>query len=89
MFNKRLFKAQVILKGKTMREVSRELGIDEATLYRKMNGKSDFFRSEIQILCQFLAIESPTEIFFTDDIAQTQKEGETQCAARPYISRNA
>lgn len=56
MFNKRLFKAQVVLKGKTLRAVAKELGIDEATLYRKMNGESDFFREEIQTICPFLCI---------------------------------
>ena len=42
MFNERRFKAQVVLAGMTMRQVAAELGIDEATLYRKMSGKSDF-----------------------------------------------
>lgn len=69
MFNKRLFKAQVVLKGKTLREVAKILKIDEATLYRKMNGDSDFYRNEIQTLCRFLEIENPTEIFFADEIA--------------------
>lgn len=69
MFNKRLFKAQVALKGKTMRSVAKEMGVDEATLYRKMNGESDFFRHEIQILCKFLEIVNPTEIFFASHIA--------------------
>ena len=51
MFNERRFKAQVVLAGMTMRQVAAELGIDEATLYRKMSGKSDFYRKEIQQLC--------------------------------------
>lgn len=69
MFNRRLFKAQVALKGKTMRSVAKELGVDEATLYRKMSGESDFFRHEVQILCEFLDIANPTDIFFAHDIA--------------------
>ncbi len=69
MFNRRLFKAQVALKGKTMRSVAKELEVDEATLYRKMSGESDFFRHEIQILCKFLDITNPTDIFFANDIA--------------------
>ena len=69
MCHKRLFKAQVVLKGKTLREVAKILKIDEATLYRKMNGDSDFYRNEIQTLCRFLEIENPTEIFFADEIA--------------------
>ncbi len=69
MFNRRRFKAQVALKGKTMRLVAKELGVDEATLYRKMSGESDFFRHEIQIICNFLDITDPLDIFFASDIA--------------------
>ena len=64
MFNERRFKAQVVLAGMTMRQVAAELGIDEATLYRKMSGKSDFYRKEIQQLCNLLEIEDPTAVFF-------------------------
>lgn len=69
MFDTRKFKAQVILSGLTMRQVAAELGIDEATLYRKMNGTSDFYRKELQQLCQLLKIEDPTAIFFAEDLA--------------------
>jgi len=64
MFNKKLFKAQVIVEGKTFNEVADYLGINVATLYRKMNGESDFFRDEIQKLKEFLNIKNPDEIFF-------------------------
>lgn len=64
MFDRKKFKAAVILKGLTMKEIATYLKIDEATLYRKMNGTSDFFRNEIQTLCELLDLENPTEIFF-------------------------
>lgn len=63
MFDKKLFKAAVVLAGLTLRQVSAELGIDEATLYRKMNGDSDFYRREIQQLCDLLKIEDPGKVF--------------------------
>lgn len=69
MFNKRKFKAQIALKGQTIRSVAKHLGIDDATLYRKMNGESDFFRAEIQALCDLLEIENPSEIFFAKQFA--------------------
>ncbi|MCI8921149.1 MAG: XRE family transcriptional regulator [Acutalibacter sp.] len=47
-----------------MRQVAAELGIDETTLYRKMSGKSDFYRKEIQKLCDLLKIEDPAAVFF-------------------------
>lgn len=64
MFDKKQFKAAVVLAGLTLRQVAAELGIDEATLYRKMNGESDFYRREIQQLCSILKIENPSAIFF-------------------------
>lgn len=64
MFNKAKFKAKVIEKGLTMEYIAHKLGINQATLYRKMNGSSDFFRSEIQKLCVLLDITNPIEIFF-------------------------
>lgn len=68
MFNERLFKAQVVLAGLTMRQVAAELGIDEVTLYRKMTGKSDFYRREIQQLCNLLEIKDPAAVFFAKEL---------------------
>lgn len=68
MFNKKLFKASVVLAGLTMRQVAAELNIDEATLYRKMSGESDFYRREIQQLCNLLQIKDPTSIFFASEL---------------------
>ncbi|MTI56122.1 helix-turn-helix domain-containing protein [Geosporobacter ferrireducens] len=68
MFDKKKFKAQVILSGKTLQEVADLLGVNIATLYRKMNGESDFYRNEIQLLCESLNIKNPAEIFFAEKI---------------------
>jgi len=64
MFNKQKFKACLVLSNKSTTEVAKHLGINRTTLYRKMNGESDFYRDEIQILCKFLNINNPSEIFF-------------------------
>jgi len=64
MFNKQKFKAAVALAGKNMKEVASLIGVDVATLYRKMNGESDFFRSEIDILRRELDICDVDSIFF-------------------------
>lgn len=68
MFDKKRFKAYIVLAGLTMQQVAAELGIDTATLYRKMNGTSDFYRSEIQELCDLLKIEDPTAVFFAQKL---------------------
>lgn len=66
MFNKLLFKAKVVSKGMTLKDIADYLGINNATLYRKMSGKSDFYRDEIQRLCEILHIdgEERNKIFF-------------------------
>lgn len=68
MFNKLKFRAAIMEKGKTMGDVAKMLGINEATLWRKTNGTSDFNREEIQRICEYLDLESPMEIFFGDQL---------------------
>ena len=63
MFNKNKFKAKVVESGMTLSDVAKALGIDDATLYRKMNVESDFYRKEIEALRKLLNIENPVEIF--------------------------
>lgn len=48
MFNKRRFKAKYIECGLKFVDVARIMGISPTTLYRKIQGKSDFTRREIQ-----------------------------------------
>lgn len=68
MFNKLKFKAAVIERGKTIGDVAKFLDISESTLYRKINGASEFSRDEIQNICIFLKLDSPLEIFFANEI---------------------
>ena len=68
MFDRRKFKAALALKGLTIRDVAAILSIDVATLYRKMNGTSDFYRNEIQILCTALELKNPEDIFFAKEL---------------------
>lgn len=68
MFNKRKFRAAVIENGKTMEDVANHLGINETTLWRKVNGKTEFKREEIQLICGFLNLDSPVDIFFAKEI---------------------
>ncbi|MHA9740733.1 hypothetical protein [Robinsoniella peoriensis] len=68
MFDKKKFKMKVLEQDKTLHEVAEYLGIDSTTLWRKMNGKSDFFRDEIRKLTEYLELENPQEIFFAEKI---------------------
>lgn len=66
MFNKRKFRASVIAAGMTMDGIAESLRINISTLYRKMNGSSDFTRTEIQKLQKILKLDISmiNEIFF-------------------------
>lgn len=71
MFNKDKFRAKMVEKGITIADVANVIGINETTLYRKMNGKSDFSRSEIQILKSLLnmSLDDAESIFFAQELA--------------------
>lgn len=66
MFDRKKFRAKIIENGLTFRDVSAILGIKETTLYRKMSGKSDFTRNEIQLFREKLKLtaEETDSIFF-------------------------
>ena len=73
MFNERLFRAKVVFKGLTLAEVAKAIGINEATLSRKIKNNGSFTREEIAklILTLDLTTEEVAEIFFANNIAET------------------
>lgn len=72
MFDKNRFKAQMVLVGMTSKELANQLGINESTLYRKVNADGNFTREEISKLTTILKIDNPQDIFFADELAYTQ-----------------
>ena len=66
LFKANLFKAAIAANSKTTKEVAEAIGVNEATLYRKISGKSDFTRNEIQLIRQFLSLSADEidNIFF-------------------------
>ncbi len=69
MFDKNKFKAQIVLMGMTSKELAEKLGINESTLYRKVNNNGNFTREEISAITAILRIENPAEIFFAEELA--------------------
>jgi len=67
MFAKNRFKAAIALRGKTTADVADMLGISRVTLYRKLNGESDFLRREIEEIRDYLKIDNLEDIFFAKD----------------------
>jgi predicted transcriptional regulator len=68
VFNKNKFKAILVEKGISVYDVAKLLGISPATLYRKMNGESDFFREEIQKIGEVIGKDIADEIFFAPKV---------------------
>lgn len=75
MFNEKLFRMALLREGVSLQQISELLDINLVTLYRKMRGNSDFYRDEIQQICDFLHLElrEKEEIFFDQKITETQK----------------
>lgn len=55
MFNRDLFRAKCIEHGIRTQDAAQIMGINPATLSRKMGGQSDFTRNEIQLFRAALA----------------------------------
>lgn len=72
MFDKRKFMAQLILAGKTTKDIAAILGINISTLYRKIDNDGSFTRKEISTLMPVLGIADPCEIFFAEELTETQ-----------------
>lgn len=69
--NKNLLNAKMVEKNISNAKLADVLSIDEATLYRKKAGTSDFYRREIQVIKKYLNLsdEDIRLIFFADDVA--------------------
>lgn len=67
MFDVRAFNSAIALKGSNQQEAARVMGMNPATLSRKIKGESDFYRKEIEAFCSYYGA-SP-EIFFAEDSA--------------------
>lgn len=66
MFNQNLLKAKLIEKNISVIEMCNELGICEATFYRKLSRNGDFSRFEIGKITSILGLSSEERdnIFF-------------------------
>ena len=66
MFNQNLFKAKIIEKGFSMKDIWSGLGIAPSTLYRKILHNGNFSRREIEIISEILnlSLEESVNIFF-------------------------
>ena len=73
MFDRRKLQAQMVLKGYNVSQVAEMLGINSATMYRKLGNDGDFSRAEINQLIDILSIEDVAGIFFAPNVASMQQ----------------
>lgn len=69
MFDEYAFRDFLRRKNATLKDVANALSISTVTLYRKMSGESDFYRSEIQALCDFFGEDNLNYIFFAKKVS--------------------
>ena len=64
--NRNLLEAKLKEKGSNVAEISKIIGVEPSTLYRKLSGQSDFFRKEIEKIVKYLnlSIDEMEKIFF-------------------------
>jgi transcriptional regulator with XRE-family HTH domain len=67
--NKALLEFRMRERGKTISDMCSMLGISRSAFYRKCNGISEFTLSEIQKIVDYLNLDSPVEIFFTNQVS--------------------
>lgn len=70
MIQKNLLKGKMVEKGFTTRKMASELGITPQTFYSKMR-KGVFNSDEMYKMVQLLGIVNPIEIFFANEVSDT------------------
>ena len=71
MFKRNLLEAALKEKGKTVTDLAECLLINRATLYKKLAQISDFTRSEVEEIKDFLklSVEETVRIFYAEEVA--------------------
>lgn len=67
--DKARLKYEMEKRGVTSSDLCSAIKISKSAFYRKMNGSSEFTQSEIQKIVDFLDLDSPVGIFFTEKVS--------------------
>lgn len=70
MFDAKKFRIILMQRDKSISDIASLMGVNITTVYRKINGRSDFYRDEIQLISDYLRLstEEKEEIFFAKNI---------------------
>lgn len=77
MLNTLKLKARVVESGISVNEIAEEIGVNPATIYRKINGKSQFTADEMLKIKKILHIDTVSfcNIFFGSELTEMQERG--------------
>lgn len=67
--DKALLEYEMKKRGVTIGDMCSHLGCSRSAFYRKCNGISEFTQSEIQSIVDYLRLDSPVGIFFTNKVS--------------------
>lgn len=56
-------------RGISIADMCAKIGCSRSAFYRKCNGISEFTQSEIQTIVDYLELDSPVGIFFTERVS--------------------
>lgn len=68
-------KAECARHSLTLEQLASKIGISSTSLYRKMSGKTEFYRNELQTIRDVLYLDDEQflHIFFDNQLAKTQE----------------
>lgn len=69
MFDKRRLEAELVLRSLSKADFAKFLGMDTSTLYKKINGKSDWSLTEIRVTGDILGKDKINAIFFAEKVS--------------------
>ena len=67
--NKALLEYEMKIRGVAIGDMCNVLGISRSAFYRKCTGVSEFTQSEIQMIIDYLHLDSPMAIFFDQKVS--------------------
>ena len=69
MFDKKQLEAELVLASISRSNFAKELGMNTSTLYKKMNGKTQWTLSEIHRAGEILGEDKIPRIFFANKVS--------------------
>lgn len=69
MFDKYKLEYEMKSKGVSVDDLCVGIGMSKSAFYRKMKGATEFTRTEIQGITNFLHLETPLDIFFAKEVS--------------------